>query len=274
MLIYSEEGEIINLTSILEIAEAEFLQNVQDFFANTMNIASLIVDEKGHVTEPSNFCNFCENIIRSSEIGSKKCHECDLKWGKIAAEKGEPMIYTCHAGLIDFAIPIIIQGKHIASIYGGQILTEELNEEFLRKSANEMGLDEKEYIEEARKIPIVSNEKIQASVEFLHLVVKSISEICLANLKLAELGICYKPSKQIKMEEWFFSNIPKLRGTITEREFEVLKLIVMGKSNTEIAKELFISVHTAKAHVSSILEKLLVEDRVQLAVKAIREGLI
>lgn len=60
---------------------------------------------------------------------------------------------------------------------------------------------------------------------------------------------------------------------LSEREFEVLKFIVMGKSNTEIAEELFISVHTAKAHVCSILQKMSVEDRVQAAVKAVRQGL-
>lgn len=62
--------------------------------------------------------------------------------------------------------------------------------------------------------------------------------------------------------------------SLTERENEVLKLVVMGKSNTEIAKELLISVHTAKAHVCSILQKMSVNDRVQAAVKAVREGLI
>lgn len=61
---------------------------------------------------------------------------------------------------------------------------------------------------------------------------------------------------------------------LTEREQEVLKLLVDGKSNTEIAHELIVSVHTAKAHVCSILQKLNVEDRVQAAVKAIREGLL
>lgn len=61
---------------------------------------------------------------------------------------------------------------------------------------------------------------------------------------------------------------------LTERELEVLKLMVEGKSNTEIAKELIISVHTAKAHVCNILQKLSVHDRVQAAVKAIKEGLI
>ncbi len=61
---------------------------------------------------------------------------------------------------------------------------------------------------------------------------------------------------------------------LTEREFEVLKLVVEGKSNPEIAKELIVSVHTAKAHVGSIMQKMSVEDRVQLAVKAVREGIV
>ena len=61
---------------------------------------------------------------------------------------------------------------------------------------------------------------------------------------------------------------------LTERENEVLKLLVQGKSNTEIAQELIVSVHTAKAHVCSILQKLCVDDRVQAAVKAIKVGLV
>ena len=61
---------------------------------------------------------------------------------------------------------------------------------------------------------------------------------------------------------------------LTEREYEVLKHLVSGKSNTEIAKELIVSVHTAKAHVCSILQKMCVNDRVQAAVKAVKEGLV
>ncbi|HNW25625.1 MAG TPA: LuxR C-terminal-related transcriptional regulator [Candidatus Gastranaerophilaceae bacterium] len=61
---------------------------------------------------------------------------------------------------------------------------------------------------------------------------------------------------------------------LTKREFEVLNLVTLGKSNTEIAKELAISSHTIKAHVCSILHKMSVEDRVQAAVKAVREGLV
>lgn len=64
------------------------------------------------------------------------------------------------------------------------------------------------------------------------------------------------------------------RVPLTEREYEVLKHLVSGKSNTEIAKELIVSVHTAKAHVCSILQKMCVNDRVQAAVKAVKEGLV
>ena len=64
------------------------------------------------------------------------------------------------------------------------------------------------------------------------------------------------------------------RVPLTERESEVLKHLVDGKSNTEIAKELIVSVHTAKAHVCSILQKMCVNDRVQAAVKAVKEGLV
>ena len=70
------------------------------------------------------------------------------------------------------------------------------------------------------------------------------------------------------------NNNYETKAKLTERENEVLKLLVQGKSNTQIAQELIVSVHTAKAHVCSILQKLCVDDRVQAAVKAIKEGLV
>lgn len=61
---------------------------------------------------------------------------------------------------------------------------------------------------------------------------------------------------------------------LTAREMEVLKLIVDGLSNPEIAEELTITKATAKAHVHSILQKLCVDDRTQAAVLAMRQGYV
>ena len=60
---------------------------------------------------------------------------------------------------------------------------------------------------------------------------------------------------------------------LTEREREVLPLLVEGKSNVEIAAALFISPRTAKNHIASILTKLGTDNRIQAAVEAVRRGL-
>ena len=62
--------------------------------------------------------------------------------------------------------------------------------------------------------------------------------------------------------------------TLTKREKQVLKCLTKGNNNTEIAKRLNVSVHTAKLHVHNILHKLSVQDRTEAAVKAVKCHLI
>jgi DNA-binding NarL/FixJ family response regulator len=61
---------------------------------------------------------------------------------------------------------------------------------------------------------------------------------------------------------------------LSQRELEVLKLMVEGRSNPEIATELYLSPNTVKTHVRGIMNKLAVDDRVQAAVVALRAGLV
>ncbi len=61
---------------------------------------------------------------------------------------------------------------------------------------------------------------------------------------------------------------------LTDRELEVLELIVAGCNNAQIAEKLYITVGTVKTHVRSILNKLCADDRTQAAVRALRSGLV
>ncbi|MDI6873084.1 response regulator [Candidatus Solincola sp.] len=61
---------------------------------------------------------------------------------------------------------------------------------------------------------------------------------------------------------------------LTEREYEVLRLVAKGYSNKAVARELSISLSTVKTHLRHIFGKLGVEDRAQLIIKAIKEGII
>jgi DNA-binding NarL/FixJ family response regulator len=65
-----------------------------------------------------------------------------------------------------------------------------------------------------------------------------------------------------------------IRAELSDREIEVLKLIANGKDNAEIARELYISPKTVKNHISNILMKLQIENRIQAAVYAVRSGIV
>lgn len=65
-----------------------------------------------------------------------------------------------------------------------------------------------------------------------------------------------------------------INNILTDREIEILKLVADGYTNKEISKILYISVHTAHAHISAIARKLNATSRTQAAVNGIRMGLI
>jgi DNA-binding NarL/FixJ family response regulator len=65
-----------------------------------------------------------------------------------------------------------------------------------------------------------------------------------------------------------------IRAELSEREIEVLKLIANGKDNAQIAGELHISPKTVKNHISNILMKLQIDNRIQAAVYAVRSGIV
>ena len=110
--------------------------------------------------------------------------------------------------------------------------------------------------------------------EYLIMVIKSVKEGAIwLDPAIAQLVMSKNPAL-LQGKPQSRANFKAEHANLTEREYEVLKLVVDGKSNSEIANELSISEHTAKAHVCNIMQKLVVDDRTQAAVKAIKEGLV
>lgn len=244
---------------------------MQDFIANTMNVAIVCCYNNRLLTIPSNASEFCIKYAGCTMMGHKECKTGHLDWEIAAFEKGSPIIYKCHAGLENFVVPVYLDGEYKACVIGGQVVVGEIDETKIRAQAKKLNFNEDEYLETYKRTFVMSEKQFNSITELIFLIANSIITVAYNNAKLTELGLEDKLVKNLALKR-FLNRYEISKKLLTPRENEVLKHVVLGKSNSEIAKELFLSVHTVKAHVSSILEKFQVEDRVQLAVKAVREG--
>ncbi len=86
--------------------------------------------------------------------------------------------------------------------------------------------------------------------------------------------IARKLMEQVAQQAAPGREVQPLPTDLTEREGEVIRLVAEGCSNHEIAQKLVISDKTVKTHISNILSKLNLQDRTQLAIYAIRNGLV
>lgn len=166
----------LNSVKLSDIIDVRTLQKIQDAFAKATGMAALCTDMEGAVTQLSNGTTFCMDLTRKSRIGGEKCNKCDLTGGDEAARTGRPSVYTCHGGLCDFAAPILVNGKHVGSMIGGQVLPDPPDEDKFRKIAREIGVDEDEYVAAVRKIKVMPRSQIEAAADLLYVVANSLSE--------------------------------------------------------------------------------------------------
>ncbi|MEE3393807.1 MAG: PocR ligand-binding domain-containing protein [Lachnospiraceae bacterium] len=128
-------------------------------WAEATGLACVAVGEDGnYISDSYNFTDFCMKYTRGSEEGRRRCEKCDREG------KG---IYYCHAGLMDFAIDLEINGRKYGQVIGGQILPENPDEDKFRQTARELGVDPDRYIEALHKVNISTESRINASAELL-----------------------------------------------------------------------------------------------------------
>lgn len=163
---------------LIDLIDVDILQKIQDGFSELTGMAALITDEEGiPVTTGSNFCDYCKKYTRMSEIGRINCEECDKEGALVTLKEGRPFIYSCHAGLYDYAVPILLEDRFIGSFVGGQVLTRPLDKDFVSRTAVGLGIDEDEYIEAAESILIKSKDEIQTAAKLLYYIGNVISDM-------------------------------------------------------------------------------------------------
>ncbi len=135
------------------------LQKIQDAFSDATGLAAIAVGKNGeYITEGSNFTDFCMKYTRNSVEGNRRCVKCDNECTGT---------YYCHAGLMDFAIDIVLNGEKVGAIIGGQVLPKEPDDEQFRQTARELGIDEDAYIQALHQVPVSTEKRIRAAADLL-----------------------------------------------------------------------------------------------------------
>lgn len=164
--------------TLTDYIPVEILQKIQDAFSSMTGMAALTTDKDGiAVTKGSNFTTFCMEYTRQSKIGRPRCEQCDKKGAELAFHKGRSCVYECHAGLMDYAAPIIVEGEMIGCFIGGQVLPDKPNPEKYRKIAEEIGVDPEGYLKALDTVYILERETIDRAANFLYVTANVLSDI-------------------------------------------------------------------------------------------------
>lgn len=158
---------------IEEIFDLKEWEKLQDVLAEETKMAIIIVDYKGNpVTKHSCSHKICR-MAREDERLKGYCQRCDARGGFEAMSNREVYIYKCYLGLVDVAIPIIVNNRYIGAILAGQVKLQEEDQDeletILMPSHQEYIENKKtEWIEYDKELPTLSYGRIKVIAQLIY----------------------------------------------------------------------------------------------------------
>jgi len=130
--------------------------------------------------------DICTKFHRDSPIAAENCRVSNRALLDNLDKPGKLVIECCKNGLVDCAFPIIIKGKHIASLATGQLLLKEPDIEQFKQQARLFGFKEEEYLRALAEVPVVPEDKLRSVTTFLGEMALVISQMGYARLGIIE----------------------------------------------------------------------------------------
>lgn len=214
------------------------IQTFQDSFADLFNISLGIINLEGKsITVWSNSSLFCHLIIQNNRERCKSEQQCMIDY---VLKKRETIQLTCYLGVTYFACPIFCNKDMVAICLGGGVYLEK-DEDLVEHKM-------------AKDVPVFSELKLNDCVRLLENVFN------LLNVNEDTSNVNENKTDKVRQE------VLLLKKKLSRREIEVVNLINSGLTNKEISMKLNISDKTVKTHITNILKKMNMKDRLQIIV--------
>ena len=206
-----DQPEGIQFSDLFDLDE---IQRLQDQFSAATGVASVITYPDGTpITQPSNFCRLCSEIIRKTEKGKQNCFQSDAIIGKY--HPGGPIIQPCMSGgLWDAGAGISVGGRHIANWLIGQVRNEAQSERKIREYARKIGVDENDAASAFQQVPAMSLEEFSQVANALFTMAKTLSDMAYQNVQQARFITERKRAEEaLRESEELFKSIIAVSNT-------------------------------------------------------------
>ncbi len=191
--------------TIIGFIDTDILRKMSDAFSAMTGMSLMVTDNDGKpILEDSHLTEFCE-YTRKSPVGCMRCEECGRFGSQTTLQEGRAAIYTCHAGLVEFAAPITTHGNYVGWFIGGQVLTERLDSVHLSHLAHELDLDPETYQKAARSLKVMRPDLIDKAADFLYNISYILSDIAYGRYMAYQAN--EELAKASKMKSDFLANM-------------------------------------------------------------------
>ncbi len=172
---------------LLDLVGRDTVQELLERFSRAVGIRCALTTPLGEVElETPALHQICDKHVRTSEKGRARCLEMRRKLTSQALHTGEIAMATCHAGLCDMFMPIIVDNKNVGFIIMGQVPCSKPGKECTMSYAQELGLDPQGFWDEIARTASIPREELASKAELLSFTASTLASMAAANLRLKQ----------------------------------------------------------------------------------------
>ena len=145
-----------------------------------------ITNSEGAVVAKTSMRKICSNFHRCNTACASRCRESSRLLALSVKKQRTYQEITCLNGLVEIAIPIIIEDNHVGDLFTGQFFYEQPDLLYFREQAKEFGFDEEAYLEAVEEVPVLTPEKVSQTIQFLILSTHLFGELVFQKKALIE----------------------------------------------------------------------------------------
>ena len=140
-----------------------FQQVIQSWYS-VAGVATALLDTDRNSLCAVGWQDICDRYHHLSPKAGGRCTQSD---GTVLSpvHEGSHVAHRCVNGLMNCAMPVVVKGEHVASLFMGQFLHEPPDEAFFRQQAQELGVDDQTYLAALRQVPIIAKQRLLVVME-------------------------------------------------------------------------------------------------------------